>query len=215
MRPLRPLAIAVWILALASVAVYAYTRSRPAPAPGIEIILADDIAPGEHGALPVLFPAPTFELTDHRGRPFSSEDLKGKVWIGFIFLTNCPTGACPVMVSKMAKLQDALPDEGVHFVSFSIDPERDTPEVLAKYAAEVGGADVSERWHLLTGESAEQMKELAASLKLAVGEDWGHSTVFLLVDAKGNVRGSFGNEDPEGMTRLAAAARQLLSAEPE
>lgn len=211
MRPLKPLAIALWTLALASVAVYAFMHSRPAPAPGIEIIVEDNAGPAGDGRLPVLFPAPEFELTDQQGRPFSSEDLKGKVWIGFIFLTHCPTGACPIMAGKIAALQDALPDERVHFVSFSIDPERDTPEVLAKYAQEVGGTDVSQRWHLLTGESADQMKQLALSLKLAVGEDWGHSTVFLLVDAHGNVRGSFGNEDPEGMARLAAAVGKVLA----
>ena len=208
----KALIIALWILALLSVAAYFYRR-QPAPNPPVEIVISDP-AVEEEGVLPVLFPAPAFELTDQHGKTFSSDALKGKVWVGFIFLTNCPTGACPVMVGKMAKLQEALPDERVHFVSFSIDPERDTPEVLAKYANEIGGAEVSNRWHLLTGQSAEQMKEFAADFKLAVGEDWGHSTIFLLVDGKGSVRGSFGNDDPEGMAKLRAAVETLLG-EPE
>ncbi len=164
----------------------------------------------EEGTLPVFFPTPAFALTDQAGQPFSSVELKGKVWIGFIFLTNCPTGACPVMVGKMARLQEALPDERIHFVSFSVDPDRDTPEVLAKYAAEVGQAEVSPRWHLLTGGTRDEMKAFAQEMKLIVDEEFGHSTVFLLVDQQGNVRGSFGNEDIDGMKNLAAAAQKLL-----
>jgi cytochrome oxidase Cu insertion factor (SCO1/SenC/PrrC family) len=54
------------------------------------------------------------------------------------------------------------------------------------------------------------MKAFAQEMKLIVDEDFGHSTVFLLVDQQGNVRGSFGNEDPDGMKNLAAAAQKLL-----
>jgi protein SCO1/2 len=217
MQPLKPLVIALWILAALSVGGYAWlklSRSGAAPAtPADKVEVFVDGRPLEtaDGSLPVYFAMPDFALTDHSGQPFSSRQLEGKVWIGFIFLTNCPTGACPVMVGKMARLQEALPDERVHFVSVSVDPERDTPEVLAEYAARTSGKDVSRRWHLLTGESREQMTALARSMKLIVDEDFGHSTVFLLVDQEGNVRGSFGNEDPEGMNNLAAAARELLS----
>lgn len=212
MRGSKLLIVSLWIVALLSVGVYLYRRQL-VPQQSAQSVVAPS-APEKKGVLPVLFPAPSFELTDQRGDTFSSEALSGKVWVGFIFLTNCPTGACPVMTGKMAKLQEALPDERVHFVSFSIDPERDTPEVLARYAKEVGGAEVSDRWHLLTGQSADQMKQLAAEFKLAVGEDWGHSTMFLLVDGKGNVRAAFGNDDLEGMQKLRTAAEALL-AEPQ
>ena len=94
-----------------------------------------------------------------------------------------------------------------------MDPDRDTPEVLAEYAHRVGGTDVSDRWHLLTGETLEQMNQLVRDMKLIVDEEFGHSTVFLLVDQQGRVRGSFGNEDPDGMANLAAAAQELLGAE--
>ena len=215
MRPAKPLVLALWILAAVSVAGYAYLRyARPsAPAADVGIQVVDGSEPNPDAPLPVLFPAPDFQLTDQHGESFPSEELEGKVWIGFIFLTNCPTGACPVMVNKMGQLQAALPDERVHFVSFSVDPERDTPEVLSKYAREVGGAEVSDRWHLLTGGSREQMSDLARSMKLVVDENFGHSTVFLLVDKQGNVRGTFGNEDPEGMPRLRTAVRNVLAEE--
>ena len=214
-RPLKPLVIALWILAAASVGAYAWLRyARPtAPADGVEVFVDGKPLNPEDGSLPVYFEMPAFKLTDQAGQPFSSDELEGKVWIGFIFLTNCPTGACPVMVGKMARLQEALPDERIHFVSVSVDPDRDTPEVLAEYAHRVGGTDVSDRWHLLTGETLEQMNQLVRDMKLIVDEGFGHSTVFLLVDQQGRVRGSFGNEDPDGMANLAAAAQELLGAE--
>jgi protein SCO1/2 len=218
MRIPRPLIVVLWLIAVASVAAYAWLRLMPVPQPreaGIQIVVEKSAQqPGPEESLPVLFKAPAFSLTDHHGRAFSSTELQGKVWIGFIFLTNCPTGACPVMVRKMAALQQTLPDERIHFVSFSIDPQRDTPDGLAEYARRMGGAEVSERWHLLTGQSADQMKDLATEMKLAVGEGWGHSTIFLLVDQQGNVRASFGNEDPEGMTRLRESAEKLLAQRP-
>ena len=215
MQPLKPLVIALWILAALSIAGYAWLKLARPPSPSppgnqVEVFVdGKRLDPGD-GSLPVYFAMPDFALTDQAGESFSSGQLDGKVWIGFIFLTNCPTGACPVMVGKMARLQEALPDERIHFVSVSVDPERDTPEVLAEYAAKAGGGEVSPRWHLLTGESREQMTALARSMKLIVDENFGHSTVFLLVDQEGNVRGSFGNDDPDGMKNLAAAAAQLL-----
>src|SRR5688572_3720952 len=213
MRPLKPLVIALWIVAALSVAGYAWMRLSREAAQGQQVEVFVDGQPlnPEDGSPPVYFAMPDFTLTDQSGESFSSAELEGKAWIAFIFLTNCPTGACPVMVGKMARLQEALPDERVHFVSVSVDPERDTPEVLSAYAARVGGS-VSPRWHLLTGASREQMSELARSMKLIVDEGFGHSTVFLLVDQEGNVRGSFGNEDPEGMKNLGASAEKLLEA---
>ncbi len=207
--PAKPLVLALWVLAALSVGGYLYLRSARTPPGGVGLPEATEVA--EADELPIYFRTPDFQFTDQHGETLASSALEGKVWIGFIFLTNCPTGACPVMVEKVARLQEALPDERIHFVSFSVDPERDTPEVLANYAREVGGTEVSQRWHLLTGESPEQMRDFVRQMKLIVDDEWGHSTLFLLVDQQGNVRGTFGNEDPEGMTNLAAAAGRLLA----
>ena len=204
--------IALWALAIASVAAWAVVRvtmPEPAPQPAVTVE-----APGlelTDGELPVLFSTPEFDLTDQNGEAFSSEELEGKVWVGFIFLTNCPTGACPVMTGKMADLQEALPDERVHFVSFSIDPERDTPEVLKAYAESASEGEVSPRWHLLTGASRQEMHELANAMKLTFDDENQHSTWFLLVDGQGNVRGLYGNTDPEGMKNLRRDAETLLA----
>lgn len=223
MRPLTLIMILMWSLAIAAVTAFAVVRltaPETEASPEVEVLvempdgrqvpISDAQAAGVAGELPRLFPAAEFDLIDQSGERFTSEELKGKVWVSFIFLTQCPTGACPMMVGKMARLQEALPDDDVHFVSFTIDPENDTPEVLAKYAAEMGAGRVSDRWHLLTGGTREEMDDIAGQMKLAFDDENQHSTWFLLVDAQGQVRGLYGNTDEDAMSKLATDAQKLL-----
>ncbi len=101
-----------------------------------------------------------FNYTDQEGKPLGLKDLKGKVWIADLVFTRCPD-VCPPMTANMANLQEALKKEGldVHFVSFSVDPEYDKPEVLKKFADE-HGADFS-NWSFLTGYTSEEIKKHA------------------------------------------------------
>src|SRR6266481_7297210 len=99
--------------------------------------------------LPVLGQIPGFELTDETGQPFDRKALDGKVWVADFIFTTC-TGPCPRMSSLMRQVQQAsgaIP--GVQLVSFTVDPEHDTPAALALYAARYHAQ--SERWHFLTG----------------------------------------------------------------
>jgi protein SCO1/2 len=162
-------------------------------------------------SLPVLFDAATFNLTDQDARHFSSDQLRGKTWVADFVFTHCP-GVCPRMTMRMSGLQKSLERRGVHFVSFSVDPERDTPEVLKKYA-ETYGADLS-RWHFLTGEKA-AMFQAARDMKLTaepagvLGPDIAHAEKFLLVDGRGRVRGAYDSKDEDDMKRLEADADAL------
>jgi protein SCO1/2 len=103
---------------------------------------------------PVYAQMPRFALTNQAGKPVSSDQLKGKMLaVGFIY-TNC-TDICPMLTSQMKGLQDELRKEGllgsdVVLLSISVDPERDTPDVLARYAAD-HHADLS-TWDFLTGD---------------------------------------------------------------
>lgn len=161
--------------------------------------------------LPVLFDAPAFSLTDQDGKPFGSEGLRGTVWVADFIFTHCP-GACPVMTMKMSGLQRAVPEKDVHFVSFTVDPERDTPPVLKEYAqrfdAEPG------RWHFLTGEKG-ALLDAAAGMKVTAapagqfGPDIVHSEKFLLVDGAGRVRGVYDSKDEADLKKLAADAAVL------
>jgi protein SCO1/2 len=97
--------------------------------------------------------APRVELTDQRGHPFRLDDLRGKcVLVSFVF-TTC-NGACPATTHNLYRVQEALKGAGlwgdrVAFVSITLDPKNDTPEILSRYA-EVYGCDPA-NWSFLTG----------------------------------------------------------------
>jgi protein SCO1/2 len=163
--------------------------------------------------LPVYGEIPDFSLIDSSGRTFARSELAGKVWVADFIFTNC-AGACPSMTEKMRKFQDAAPPE-VQLVSFTVDPARDTPEVLAAYAKNYG-AD-SGRWHFLTGGKDALYKLSIEGFKLAVDDTMGseiepitHSSRFVLVDRQGRIRGFYSGSEEQDLQRLVADARTLL-----
>lgn len=104
--------------------------------------------------LPALFPAPAFQLVDQDGAPFASGELEGKVWVAGFIYTTCPD-ICPIITVRLAALADSLAaDEllgsDVHLVTFTVDPERDTPAVLTAYAERQGVAGRA-GWSFVTG----------------------------------------------------------------
>jgi cytochrome oxidase Cu insertion factor (SCO1/SenC/PrrC family) len=90
---------------------------------------------------------PHFQLVNQNGRPFDSAQLAGKIWIADFIYTTCP-GPCPMISTRMSELQKPLEKTDVHLVSFSVDPEKDTPDVLRGYGEKLH-AD-PERWDFLT-----------------------------------------------------------------
>ncbi len=152
-------------------------------------------------------------MVDQSNNPVTRETLRGKPWIADFIFTNCG-GPCPMMTGKMAQLQKELPGDAVKLVSFSVDPERDQPEVLKTYADRFE-ADAS-RWHFLTtaDSSVQPIYDVAAGMKLtAIGatgdEPIIHSEKFLLVDSAGSVRGVYSSSDEQSMSRLVADASRL------
>jgi protein SCO1 len=159
--------------------------------------------------LPVLTQLPDFSLVECHGQNLGLADLRGKVWIADFIFTRCP-GPCPRMSSRMAALQrDLRREEGLRLVSISVDPEFDTGEVLAKYAAQYqadGG-----RWFFLTGDKT-AIHHLAKSGFLVGGVDdvTLHTTRFVLVDGLGRVRGYYSSNDEDELRKLRNDARALL-----
>jgi cytochrome oxidase Cu insertion factor (SCO1/SenC/PrrC family) len=155
-----------------------------------------------------------FTLQDSTGATVTRETLLGKPWIvGFVF-TRC-TGPCPVVTANMRKAQDLLKDDDVRLVTFSVDAEYDTPEVLAAYAKAVG-AD-TRRWNFLTGDPAAIQELSARSFLLPIeraegkppGESVVHRTNLTVVDAQGRVRGYYDGESQSGAEAAVARARFL------
>lgn len=168
---------------------------------------------------PILGELPAFELVDHAGRPVGGDELAGTPWIADLVFTRCAL-ACPRMTAAMARLDRRLPREGVRLVSVSIDPAHDTPEVLAAYAARHGA---SPRWRFLTGEPAAVGALARDGFKLGVAEVEGetdpglalaHSDRFVLIDARGRVRGYYDPFDPEAIARLERDLVALLDEPP-
>lgn len=157
-----------------------------------------------------LFAVPAFSLLDQNGKPFSLDDLKGHVWVADFIFTRC-SGPCPIMTSRMARMQQALGDSPVRLVSFSVDPEHDTPEVLKAYGERFGVDDA--RWKLATGPRS-TIDELAVAMKVGRAGGSGpmqHSTYFILVDRDGMIRAFFGGQEEQGWQKAAAAAQRLAS----
>ncbi len=161
------------------------------------------------------FPVPQFSLIDQNSNPVTDQSLRGRVWIADFIFTNC-AGPCPKMSAIMADLQQRIARPDVKLVSFTVDPERDTPAKLKQYGRDFQ-ADES-RWMFLTG-SVEQMQDLALGMKMAAtkgeSDQITHSTYFILIDRDGQVRGVFGQSDPATPQRLTTDATTLALEKPE
>lgn len=134
-----------------------------------------------------------FDFTTQDGEGLSRSDLAGKWWIADFIFTNCTT-ACLPMTSNMVLLQDRINEEGldIELVSFSVDPDHDTPSVLREYGEDYG-ADFS-NWHFLTGYDFDTIKKLSvksfrAFLQVSADDpdQYTHDTRFFLVDPDGNI----------------------------
>lgn len=145
-----------------------------------------------------------FDLVDQDGERVRLEDLAGRaVVLDFVF-TSCP-GPCPILTGIHVSLQRLLPDalrERVHFVSISLDPERDTPEALHAYA-EARGADLSD-WSFLTGDADAIDAVLSAygvGRAAVPGEEIQHTLVTYLIDPHGFVAKRYMglSHEPEAM----------------
>ena len=171
---------------------------------------------------------PDFTFTERSGRKISIADLKGKVWVAQFFYTHC-TDICPLTVPQMGLLHlEYLKDpefrSAIHFVSITVDPERDTPEVLSKYA-EHFSAD-PQMWLFLTGDKDTTYRLAEQGFKLGIGEEKNppevvkktgeekelfHSNRLILIDRKAQIRGYYSGIDAEAMVRLRRDLKILLA----
>ncbi len=160
---------------------------------------------------------PFFELINQDGKSFGSTQLLGKIWIADFVYTTCP-GPCPMISSRMSDLQKPLEKTDVHLVSFSVDPAKDTPQVLRGYAEKLQAEPG--RWDFLTGPQSTIYNLSRNGFKLAISdgsEEKGipvHSTRMILVDRHGEIRGYYDAIEADSLTKLLADTNHLLREQP-
>ncbi len=159
--------------------------------------------------LPFLGQVEAFGLTDSNARAFTQVPLEGKVWVANFIFTTC-SGICPLMTKNMAQLyRSYLLIDGVDFVSFSVNPENDTPQALSQYAKEKK-AD-TRRWHFLTGTREAIQAVAVKSFKLGtIEEPIFHSGKFALVDRHLRIRGYYEGTSAEELPKLFKDVAALL-----
>jgi protein SCO1 len=168
-------------------------------------------------ALPELGKVGSFRLTDQANRPVTEESMRGRVWAAAFFFTRCPT-VCPRITRRMRQLQEQAQKGGVELelVSFSVDPENDTPEVLAAYAQKYGANLAT--WRFLTGDLEVVRKTSEQGFKLALDgkptPDADHLGLFhgshlVLVDRTGTIRGYYPTSEDAQMAQLLVDAERI------
>ncbi|MBI4370992.1 MAG: SCO family protein [Elusimicrobia bacterium] len=159
---------------------------------------------------------PDFQLTAVAGEktaPLSRAVLLGRPWAANFIYTRC-AGPCPMLSARMASLQARLP-KSVALISFTVDPDHDSPEILAGYARRFR-AD-PKRWRFVTGKKSALLNlfrdgfhiAVAESASAPIGDNIAHSTKFVLVDAEGRLRGYYDGDDPASLDRLVSDASSL------
>ena len=167
--------------------------------------------------LPVYGHVPDFSFTEKSGKPFGLSDLKGRVWIADFIFTRCQ-GMCPLLTGRMSILQTKLDHPDIKLVSFSVDPEYDTPGVLSDYASRYQAQ--KGKWFFLTGDKTTLWNFITEGFSLGVGEATAedlaqgaepvmHTSRFVLIDPNGNIRGYYDTSEPANVEQLIQDALKL------
>ncbi len=161
--------------------------------------------------------APDFSFPERSGQTFSSDELKGKVWVVDFIFAHC-AGSCPLLSQQMQLLQkDWKDDPDLQLVTFTVDPERDTVESLKKYADDLK-ADPA-KWFFLTGEKEALYKVIRDGFRAAAqrdplapaGFEYIHSSRIYLVDSKGMIRGFYDGTDEADLKKLHQDVKYIMS----
>ena len=157
----------------------------------------------------------SFELVTEQGDTFSSDSMKGKVWLTSFFFTRCKT-ICPKILGHLKSVEEEAKSKGInlHMISMTVDPEHDTPERLLAKHQEIGA---SEKWTFLTGSREKITDVVVKGFKTHMGEEEtlenglieiGHGAKLLLIDPQGIIRGLF-DTTPEEQVKLIELAKRL------
>ena len=159
-------------------------------------------------------PVSDWTYTDQLGREISNGDLRGKVHVVDFFFTSCPT-ICPKVKGQMLRLEEEFGDHpDFALLSFTVDPKRDTPERMKKYAEDLGVKSM-DQWRFINGDKFEiydldkEYLSIAEENAAAPG-GFDHTGYIVLVDRDGFVRSYATGTDPREVTFLMDDIRLLL-----
>lgn len=155
-----------------------------------------------------------FYYTDQNGQPFGKDELEGKVWIADFVFTKCQT-VCPPMTLEMADLQRKFEDEGiqVEFVSFTVDPAIDSPDLLKEYIHQF--TDDETNWHMLTGYTQEEIEIFAREQfqtivqKPSTSDQVIHGTNFYLIDQQGRIVNEYNYVDTSYVKEMTKDIKKI------
>jgi protein SCO1 len=165
---------------------------------------------------PLNYEVQSFQSTNQDGKSVSLEDLQGDVWVANFFFTSCTT-VCPPMTAHMSELQDKIAAEGLDtkIISFSVDPEIDTPEKIKKFTEPYSLS--FENWSFLTGYSQKEIEDFAMkSFKTFVKKPDNddqviHQTRFYLVDQNGVVMKDYSGVENPPLDQMIADIKALVN----
>jgi protein SCO1/2 len=163
----------------------------------------------------VVYPAiPDFSFINEDGEVVTQKDFQGKVYVADFFFVTCPT-ICPVMKKNMLTVYEEFKDNpDVRILSHTIDPEHDTPEVLKKYATDLGVK--GKMWQFVTGDKEKiydigQKHYMVSALEdSSQAGGYIHSGAFVLVDKQRHIRGMYDGTTSEGTEKLKEDLAVLL-----
>ncbi|MGV3485336.1 MAG: SCO family protein [Planctomycetaceae bacterium] len=147
-----------------------------------------------------------FELTERSGKKVTSDELKGTPYVVSFFFSTCPS-ICIQQNQKVEELQSMFADQGVRFVSISVDPKTDDPATLREYAARFNADD--DQWLFMTGDLNYIRRVGAEVFRLAVDEKF-HTEKFVLVGKQGEIIGYYAWPEKRQYEQLKSDIRKLL-----
>lgn len=169
---------------------------------------------------------PEFSLTERSGKNVSLGDLRGKIWVADFIYTTCKD-TCPLQSAEMARLQEQWQKQwndrlDLKLVSFTVDPDRDTPQVLSRYAQDFKAN--RDRWLFLTGDKRQISRLIQGGFHLSavpvtdsgtVDQVVLHSPRFVLIDKETQIRGYYDSRDVDALGRLNKDVATLMSVKKE
>ncbi len=163
----------------------------------------------------IYYKVPAFKLTDQDGKPFSEENLKGKIFVASFFYTHCPT-VCNTINNNLNYLVGTYwKNKMVYFTSITVDPERDTPGVLKPYLESF--KPDSKRWFFLTGDTTSiyglARKGFLVDALQAGKDDFIYSDKLILIDQDKHIRGYYSGANTTDVNRLNDEIKVLIAEE--